>query len=352
MRAAALLLAAALILAGCEPKPAPSYQPSGDWKDADLGGTVVDGAATPGRLWLRGDAGKVVVIDRRSGERRVAATYVLSLLRDGQHLWALISEKDGVVLTDLMASDARREPVADLSPYGPVLLLVDGRLAIRAPSGLHVRDDGGWTLTPLPWRAMPGALTAAVAAGGGLYSGVNRGEWGGDLQRVALSDQGRPIPPDTGEGSLCAYKLPNPACSPVTGVIADPARPGCVVFTTGQWHMGMYRGEIARACGARAEALFSERQPPPRGYRYDDMTRPFDGLTRVGDSWIAVSGSRLFRGDGGAVRPMPPARLRPFAGVVIDDHEPGYLLVMSHCCGPAEIGDGQQYGLIVVPVLK
>jgi hypothetical protein len=339
------------MLAGCEQKHARGYQPSGEWKDPDLGASVVVGAATPERLWLLGESGKLVEIDRGSGERRVIATQVQNIMLDGPRLWAMINDKDGVQVTDLMAASPTRERV-DAGPYLTVLLLVDGRPAIRSPDGLLVRGDAGWKLTRLPWRAMPGAPSSAATAGGGLYTGINRGEWGGELQRVALSNEGEPIPPDTGEGTLCDYNAPNPACSPITGVITDPAKRGCVVFTSGQWHMGMYQGEIGRACGSRVEKLFSERQPPPRGYRYDDMTRPFDGLTPVGDGWIAVSGSKLFRGDAGAVRPMPSAQLRQQAGIVLDDRDPGYVLVMSHCCIPAEAGESQRYGLIVVPVVK
>lgn len=161
-------------------------QMSDRWSDPDLGGAIVEGAATSTSLWLRGASGKVVRFDLPTGERSVVAEDVVDILPDGPHLWALVqsSRTEGRVRDLRAAGPAARQvyPEGGLvalfqTPDGPGILTAD---RILMPAGEHWRRS--YVAGRLEMYGHVSPLTH-----GSVFIGYNKGEWSGGLRRLETS---------------------------------------------------------------------------------------------------------------------------------------------------------------------
>ena len=105
-----------------------------------------------------------------------------------------------------------------------------------------------WQVLPLKRQLGLGSemVVAAPRAGGSLYWGFERGEFGGGLERIDLAT-----------GAVVNIDLPQPN---VSDAIADPRHPECVVIATGLVHMGGSRGQVLRVCGDRTHSIFEKEQ--------------------------------------------------------------------------------------------
>jgi hypothetical protein len=313
MRKARLItvFGAALALAS-----APAHAAEAPAADPVLGERIVDGAATRARLWLLNDKGAVVAFDRGAGKKTVLATEgVRDILRAGGVTVALRTAPDGagaLVVTDL-------ETGAALTPT------VRGEAAALARAGADwvvlakdavLRSDGG------PWRREPykpfdrrgfGGVVAAALPDGSVYVGLNHGEWGGGLWRLT-------------RGSEEAVRV-EAVNEPVTAVIADPDRPGCVLAATGLIHIVIARGAVTRVCGSTAEIVFekaledSGNGPPMRNLL------PIFGLARGAEGWIAVAPGQVVTSERGAVRVVPMPPLQPWSSLRIAESEGALFLL-------------------------
>jgi hypothetical protein len=177
---------------------------------------------------------------------------------------------------------------------------------------------------------------------GSLFVGLNNGEWGGGLRRIAIgSGRVRTIERVDG-GGACGEPL-DTGCDPVNGVAAIPWKPGCVAAAIGLVHF-LPHGRLVELCGDRVERLYSksvERDwPEPEQGRGDDGydTVAFFGLVRRGDRlWAAgMDGIYELRGEGApAFRPMP--EFRQVGGFWLSDDLPGFILVATDIARRASV---------------
>lgn len=148
---------------------------------------------------------------------------------------------------------------------------------------------------PVGW---PMGAAVPKAAQGDVYFASDAGEWGGSLLRFNVRTGKGETSKSADAKDLCEGVL-NPACDPVTSVIADPKRPDCVLASVGLRHL-LERGKIVRACPQGVELVFETSQDGgPNG------TAIF-GLAPSASGFWAVSAREAFKfEDGKLTRRMP-----------------------------------------------
>jgi hypothetical protein len=302
-----------------------------DWNDPDLGRHVAEGAATRQHLWLRGGDGVLVRFDRTTGERVVLGRDVIDILPDGDHLWALSGSREGSMAT---LRDLRDEgfnwPALNLEQGPAGLVKGDGDLPdILATESLLVRGEGRWRRLSFAAPLTPSGWTAK-AAGGDLYVGYNRGEWGGGLRRIDPRSGAVSFVSNAGDG--CGGEL-NPACAPVVGLFSDRRAPDCVIVGTGLAHLGMRTGDVYRVCGTTISSVFSTPTPAERDQRtLAPQPWPLFALVETDDGWIGLSEDRYFRMRNDRVEERPMPAFQDWSGLRISAEEDGVLFVVSACC--------------------
>ena len=167
-------------------------------------------------------------------------------------------------------------------------------------------------------NALPfGMITTAVSLDGhSLFVGWNRGEWGGSLTRI-----------DIGSGRLMSRER-----EPVTGLVADPDNPACVLASFGLSHM-IALGSIGRACGDQLQTVFENKPakvPPGQVTPTMEESEPFFGVAADSNGVWAVSYRALYRLNGAA--PPTPYPIGPWTdvgGVKLSRPTPGVILVLT-----------------------
>jgi len=295
-----------------------------------LGTRVIEGAATPGYLWLRDDKGVVMEYDRATGNRRpLAASGVQDMSLNNDVLAALVpAQRPGAVLvTDLLSGAHLTAPLELTTPSRGVLLLSDNQTMVLSADELAIWKDGAWVIKSLLGRLTFAPQTDALAVGGRIYLGYNRGEWGGGLQAVDIEtgriDDIRRIDGETCKGPLGAE------CDPVTGLVSDRSS-DCLLASVGLSHF-LAHGRILRVCGAKVEVVYSQAGPlPADALGAGISTWPFFGLTSSAEGWSAVSAGKLFRGqwDGSVVSETLP-ELAPWSDLRVAFAGPDIILVRT-----------------------
>ncbi|MBI1407881.1 MAG: hypothetical protein GC145_17340 [Caulobacter sp.] len=348
------LLVLTLLLAAGSAAAAPGRL--NDLDDPHLGRSIRAGAADPGRLWLLGESGRIVLFDRQRGRERVLDGPYQDLLRDGPRLWALQRGEAGEAarIVELTGGTDRVTPPLPgaptrlfLTPEGPGVLTTE---VVAVPG------HDGWRLTRPDdrlgdrWTAPRGGPSALLAQRGRLLVGFNHGEWGGGLRAIDLATGAVSRVEDRGGSDPCGGLL-NAACLPVTGAIPDPGQAGCALVSGGLAHMGLQIGRVLRVCGDHITLVYSAPVPADPRLALPGATWPFSGLAPLGDGWIASSGDqRLFIASGGTVENRPMPALHDWAGLKIADADPRFIVVMQACCwGRAD--DPRNFAVLVVPVL-
>ena len=277
--------------------------------DPVLGERIAEGIVFSGHLWLRGamaahddPSGGLISLDLSSEARSVHYEKgVLDIEKAGSTLWVLrtaSSTKNEFVVSiwskgvfenlAQFESSPEDRPIALLSAKGiPVVLL---NKSFRKYS----HEGRAWHREPLKGGLRAGVQVSVAVPNDAhaVYVGINRGEWGGGLQRVDLgtgtvTDVERCDSPELCEGPL------NSDCDPVTGVIPDPLNESCVLAAIGLRHF-VSHGRILRVCGERV-TLVSEivvRQEPCWKHK---ETEAFFGLTPSADGgFLAIGGEALY----------------------------------------------------------
>ncbi len=177
--------------------------------------------------------------------------------------------------------------------------------------------------------------------GGYLYVGLNAGEWGGGLRRFALTG-GKADLLDYSAGAELCEGLLNAACGPVTGLAVDPARPECVLATTGLVHF-MASGWIARICGDTAGLAYAKPYTIDTQWTFDPEAASTGGsvaffaMASGGDGAWAVGQDGLYHFAQSAPSVLPhftPFAQKPGRGYRIPDggvdwSNPSFILIMT-----------------------
>ena len=178
-----------------------------------------------------------------------------------------------------------------------------------------------------------------------LFVGLNSGEWGGGLVRIARRT-GRAVTIErNATGKLCGGPL-NTGCDPVHGIADIPWKPGCVAAAVGLIHM-LAHGRIVEICGTQVEQMFvqaSDRHRTAPRYlaevatgRYGSVA--FFGLAASGDALVAVGDDGLYRLDrsgGASYRPWP--RFTDVDGLLVSFELPDAVLLVTTINGRAAVG--------------
>ena len=277
-----------------------------------------------GRLWLLSDQGELSSL-REDGERREDAGLcepVIDLCARGGELvlvtsaskrrrgWTLRRWHRGRWSIDGTLSAHGERLVGMTCSPDSVLLISSGRLIDVAPKKREVvRLSGQWA-----WGR--GGVRTIHATGSSVYIGVNAGEWGGGLRRIDRRTGRRTIVPRNETGKLCEGPLDG-RCDPVTGIVADPWKPGCIVAAVGVMHFTS-SGRLVEVCANDVETLYS-----------NDGTA-FFGLSRVADELWAAANDGIYRAKGrGAFDRVPLPKLKMIGDIAVSFELPNMIVVLT-----------------------
>ncbi|MBU1383438.1 MAG: hypothetical protein KKG14_02625 [Alphaproteobacteria bacterium] len=320
------------------------------WRDPDLGRSIRKGFANAEAIWLLGESGQVVRFDRRSGERLVLAGSVADILPEGNRLWALASnEAQGETLRDLRAE----EPTPlEVNAIGEAIGLFPAGAArpgiLTTRTVLLPSAEGDWTRTRLA-AVLDGANVTTSDGAGGVYIGLNRGEWGGGLRRVDATTGSIAFVTEPSE-ELCGGLI-NPECDPVVGAFPDPDHQGCILTGVGLAHLFSRKGAILRVCGSEITPVFSAPIPQSEGEFPTPGDWPLYSLVQTRDGWIAISDERYFQMRAGEVVEYPVPSLRDWSGLRLGEASDGALFVMSACCWGAA-SNPTRFSVLAIPDLN
>lgn len=307
----------AVLLAICfSASPAIAQIGSSAPNDPVLGARLVEGVATADQLWLRNEAGAVVVFDRADANRRIIVEEgAADLLRDAGR--TLVLQSDGG--TPRRFSVQEPETGRSLTPplqADALGFLREGLDWIVITKDALYRSDGG------EWRRQPfegfgrhfGVMTLASTPDGSIYIGFNQGEWGGGLWRIAPGSSRlveiRKVDDDPCHGPLASE------CDPVTGLTPDADNAGCLLASIGLSHM-LSHGRVMRVCGDEATLVFSRELDALPGSieAFSHSTWPLFGLAATPRGWVAVTQDKLFVSDGGEVKILEMPDVESLAGI-------------------------------------
>lgn len=186
----------------------------------------------------------------------------------------------------------------------------------------------------LPAAPVNSSLLATPAH---VFVGLNVGEFGGGLRRVDRRTGDVVLLERNSSGNPCGGPL-NSECDPVTGLAAEPGRPGCVAATVGLVHMSSH-GRIVEVCGDRVSRLYFIpcRKNPLAGLRRPRTrdgepycTEAFFGLLQKDDTLWAVGTGGIHTIDrAGAHRRTPLPRFRDYGPFAVSFDSPQVVLVLT-----------------------
>jgi hypothetical protein len=268
-----------------------------------LGNRVMGGAMLGSELWLFNQEGKAVSFHLPDWKPTVRAPSGVAALT-AQGPWALLappvdwrsehqppgrfrlaSWSGGRWLYSPWQSyGADERPLAlAIGPQGPVVLGANRLYLLPGIAGPFR------TIALSRPLGLDGQFVASIVGAGTMYVGINEGEFGGGLGRIDLKT-GAVEPVEKRErGDSCGGLLDG-RCDPITGLVPDPDRPGCVFASIGLSHMAAH-GRVLRVCGSSVELVF-EAPILPIGKRIE---RFFSSRARAG---------RLLGGDFAGDLPM------------------------------------------------
>lgn len=269
-----------------------------------------------GRLWLLTDGGKLRTVAENG------ATAVISGLA-GVPVDLCVQDGAPVVLGYAAGQwTAYRDGGSDWTPLGTVatggdefvaLNCTDERMTVVTNKRMITLSGGAArsvTLSKSPARAV---MATTFDTGDAVLLGLDAGEWGGGLHRIARTDGKVTTVSRTPGGDACGGPL-SVACSPVNGIAREPGKPGCLVVAIGLVHM-MPSGRLVEVCGDRVARLYFKPYTLERHWTYDPAatepyeTVPFYGLVEADGALWAVGLDGLYRigADGGITfSKLPP----------------------------------------------
>src|SRR5262249_29218718 len=145
------------------------------------------------------------------------------------------------------------------------VLLTSGRLLTR--------PGYRWGAVLLSGQLRHARVTSIFPTGDGGLVGLERGEWGGGLQRIDRRTGAVTTVESNASGELCGGPL-NSDCDPVTAMVASPFGRDCVIAAVGLLHLTSH-GRLVEVCGASVRRLFARPYGEQRPWRGHKMNEPF-----------------------------------------------------------------------------
>jgi hypothetical protein len=315
--------------------------------DPILGHRIAKGIVLDGKLWLRGTEvsrkggpGGLISLDLADDSR--AAHFqrgVVDIEKSGHDPWVLRQVAPGV--REFVVSILRSGAFEDLGRFKstdkdePIVLLNSvGSPSVLSHDALRVLSEAhhDWQLIALKGQLRWGVQVSVASprSGKSIYVGVNRGEWGGGLQRVDIQTGVVTNVERRDTKDLCSGPL-NSDCDPVTGVVSDPQEEDCVLVAVGLVHLSISKGQILRVCGDRVTPIAEEPATGGIGGKMK-MTEAFYGLAPAGESGFwGITWRALYRFgvDGKQEREYPLPKLKPVSGVYLSRELPGVIVVRT-----------------------
>ncbi len=264
-------------------------------------------------------------------------TGVLDIKRIGTDLWVLRQSESSK--QEYMLSVVKNGSLEDLGHFAssdedePITVINSGGTpAVLSEKSIHVFSQGGsWSSTRLKGQLRMGAqiAVATTSLGSSAYIGINRGEWGGGLQRIDLRTGEVASVERRDTKDMCGGPL-NSDCDPVTGVIPDPQNEGCVLAAIGLVHF-LSHGRILRVCGEQVSVIFENSETSEDNGRNLKVTEAFYGLASADKGFCAITPGSLYRfgADGNKQGRYPLPKLEPVSGVYMNRDLPGLIVVRT-----------------------
>ncbi len=311
------------------------------------------------RLWIASDSKEVWAVEETTNQINgwEFRDRVSSLLRTGNRLLATTASAEGErVLWERRGEDWRQVRAwrHEKRPRWLTMAADGDQLVLAESTRAQVIDRDGREREVTFTQAIPGGHhVSAALTSGALYVGLDSGEFGGGLWRVDLSTgsmtevRGSGLQPPPPDDPLCGPSLYH-ECAPVTAVVADPARPGCVLASVGMSHMGSTHGAVHRVCGEAIERLWYEqlrdRGSPWTGY--SDSAAVWGLLPAPGGFWAATNHGLVRREAGRADQVWTTLAIETLGGVTQSRQLAGVRLVWSAHQAAVSVGGG---GAMLVP---
>lgn len=304
-------------------------------------GNLVEGIATRDALWVRGSSGKIVRINRATGERSLLTEGTIDILANGQHLWALAKRPDDAwQVFDLRNRNGPAIRVTqDSKPIA--LFSTSAGPAVLASNKVLLSSQGDWKTLPLS-ETFSERATIFSPSDNVLYVGYDHGEFGGGLRRIDLNNGDISLIDDSEPDKLCTG-LMNTRCDPIVGIVAAPEQPDCVLAGTSLQHLGMKIGRIVMACEQSLTPVFSRKLWSPlstleRLLSDHSQTWTFNSLVAAPNGWVASGDTRYARATHSASATAPKVkmsaypRLKALGGLNVSEEIDSVIFAEAHCC--------------------
>jgi hypothetical protein len=292
-------------------------------------------AFADGRLWLLTDAGDLWSIAEGKDESvaidlpepahglwiQDGQPAVITCDRDDCREWTLRSRRrNGEWAVTARVATGGEALVSAISAGSMVVLLTTRRLVNV------VGDKQSAVAFSQPLRGR-GVITTHVTTTS-VFVGLNRGEFGGGLQRIDRKTGDVTAIESNESGDLCGGPL-NAECDPVTGIETIPWKPDCVAVAIGLSHF-LTHGSIVEVCDDRVRRLYSK----PRTSRLDprvESSVPFYGLIRRNETLWAVGIDEIYEIEpDGTVRSAPPPAFKQAGEFIVSFDLPHVVLVVGN----------------------
>ncbi len=292
------------------------------------------------KLWLLSDAGELwTVREGVRGARQEALPepaydfcavdgqiVVATGPRGGTQTWTVRQRVEGGWRT-LARVAARTDGLVGLVCEPGRAALVTSRRLVELGSG------GQRTLELTRWIPSVGHTTVLLTPTD-IIVGKDIGEFGGGLQRIDRR---------TGEVRQVERNETMDFCGPsktgcdmVTGLAAEPWKPGCVVMAAGLVHATMY-GRVVEICGERVRTLYTKPCPDPDARR--SCSLPFFSLSRRGDTLVLAAADGFHQLDASGGRKIAaPSTFKTYGPFRVDFSEPDAVYVMNSASQRYSVG--------------
>lgn len=329
--------------AGFTAAPVSSSNKSPTNGDPVIGDAIAKAFVFGGKLWLRGvvlrgkDAsGGLISLEMKDNSRQVHfKESVLDIASSGRDFWVLRHDSAKHLFIITAWQDGHFEDRGEFSlPNGdePIALLASGLPVVLSLKTVRIlNSDNTWHVVELKGQPRSGVqVSAASAENGVIYIGIDRGEWGGGIQRVDLNSGVVTDIERRDAKGLCSGPL-NKECDPVTGVISDPQNKECVLASIGLVHMFHSRGRILRICGERVE-LVTELSLSAHENNMWPNTKAFYGLaTGTGSGFWGITPGQLyyFDANGQKLNEYALPKLELVSGIHLSRALPGVIVLQT-----------------------
>jgi hypothetical protein len=359
--AAVILLCASSVADDAQPPPS----------DPDLGTFIVTAAAFDGNLWVLGAppskdeaGGALVSFGLADGARQLRISNALALQKTGGRLVVLVATgPKHYALREWVHGAFVDLPLPTTDEPPDQLLSMGDAVGMMAGGALFKLEGRNWQTVwrdtaPADNRPPPGAVPMSAfgpyaqvvgvpASGSSIYSGFNRGEWGGGFDRLDLAT-GKARGIENSGKAPDGEAIYNSGLDPVNAIISDPANRDCVIVAVGLMHF-MASGRLLRACGDDASIAFDPvTQEEGRTGNTIYHSEAFFGLVPAKEGYWAVSNAAVYRfGMSGAPNRFLLTHFAPWHGLWISREAPGALVLVTEINRRFSVNNGTP---LIVPL--